>query len=337
MKARSKTALIVGISGQDGAYLAQRLLADGYTVHGTSRDREMSSFANLKRLEIFDRVTLHSVAITDFRSVLQGVSDIRPDRIFNLAAQSSVSLSFAQPIETIESIMIGTVNILEAVRFLKIDTRLFHAASGDCFGNTAAGPANETTPFHPRSPYAVGKAAAFWAVANYREAYGLAACSGLLFNHESPLRPPRFVTQKIVHGAIDVAEKRAEKLRLGNLDIGRDWGWSPEYVDAMVRMVELPAPEDLVIATGEMHTVREFADAAFRYFGLDWRDHVESDPALLRPLDITVSVGDAARADQVMGWSAMIKFSRLVQKLIEAEMEHRRQQRASYSRAGPIS
>ena len=323
MNGRPKTALIFGISGQDGAYLAQRLLADGYTVHGTSRDREMSSFGNLKRLEIFDRVSLHSVAVTDFRSVLQAVSDIRPDRIFNLAAQSSVGLSFAQPIETIESIMIGTVNILEAVKFLKYDTRLFHAASGDCFGNTAAGPARETTAFHPRSPYAVGKAAAFWAVANYREAYGLTACSGILFNHESPLRPARFVTQKIVHGAIDIAEKRAEKLRLGNLDIARDWGWSPEYVEAMVRMVELPVPEDLVIATGEMHTIGQFADVAFRYFGLDWQDYVESDTTLLRPLDIKVSAGNSARAEQVIGWRAQVRFEQMIHNLIEAELRRR--------------
>jgi len=275
-------------------------------------------------LGVLDKVRVHSVAITDFRSVLQAIADIQQDRIFNLAAQSSVGLSFAQPIETIESIMVGTINILEALRFLKLETRLFHAASGDCFGNTAEGPATEATPFHPRSPYAVGKAAAFWAVANYREAYGLAACSGLFFNHESPLRPPRFVTQKIVHGAIDIAEKRAERLQLGNLDIARDWGWSPEYVDAMVRMVELPVPEDLVIATGEMHTVRQFADLAFRYFGLNWQDHVETDASLLRPLDIKVSVGNSARAEKVIGWRATVKLPQLIPKLIEAEMARRR-------------
>ena len=169
MKARTKTALIFGISGQDGAYLAQLLLARGYTVHGTSRDREISTFDNLRHLGIHDTVALHSVAITDFRSVLQVLADVCPDRVFNLAAQSSVGLSFTQPIETIESIMLGTMNVLEAVRFLRSDTRLFHAASGECFGNTSAGPATESTPFHPRSPYAVGKAAAFWAVANYPE------------------------------------------------------------------------------------------------------------------------------------------------------------------------
>jgi GDPmannose 4,6-dehydratase len=326
MTGQAKTALIFGISGQDGAYLAKLLLAQRYTVHGTSRDREMSNFENLKRLEIIDKVGLHSVAITDFRSVLQAISDIRPDYIFNLAAQSSVGLSFGQPIETLESIMAGTMNILEAVRFLKYEPRLFHAASGECFGNTTPGPATETTPFHPRSPYAVGKAAAFWAVANYRDAYGLFACSGLLFNHESPLRPARFVTQKIVRAAVDIAEKRADELRLGNLDIRRDWGWSPEYVEAMVLMLEMDAAEDLVIATGEMHSVREFADAAFSYFNLDWQDYVQTDAGLLRPSDISVSIGTAARAEQLIGWRATIKFSQVVQKLIEGELERRGKQ-----------
>jgi GDPmannose 4,6-dehydratase len=323
MTAQTKTALIFGVSGQDGAYLAQLLLANGYTVHGTSRDREMASFANLKQLGICDAVALHSVAVTDFRSVLQVLSDVRPDRIFNLAAQSSVGLSFGQPIETIESIMIGTMNILEAIRFLRHDTKLFHAASSECFGNTSAGPATESTPFRPRSPYAVGKAAAFWAVANYREAYGLFACSGLLFNHESPLRPGRFVTQKIVRAAADIAEKRYDKVRLGNLDISRDWGWSPEYVGAMVRMLDLDAPEDLVIATGEMHAIREFAQAAFAYFGLDWHAHVESDPTLFRPSDITVSVGCSARAEKAIGWRPAVRFTQVVEKLIEAELAHR--------------
>lgn len=326
MRAEAKAALIFGISGQDGAYLARLLLERGYAVHGTSRDREMSSFENLRRLDILERVKLHSVAVTDFRSVLQVIADVRPDEIFNLAAQSSVGLSFGQPIETIESIMIGTVNILEAIRFLKYEPRLFHAASGECFGNTLDGPANEETPFHPRSPYAVGKAAAFWAVANYREAYGLFACSGLLFNHESPLRPARFVTQKIVRAAVDIAEKRAEKLLLGELDICRDWGWSPEYVDAMVRMVEAAAPQDLVIATGETHSIREFVEAAFSHVGLDWRKHVEKDARLLRPSDISVSVGTAGRAAQVIGWRAETKFPALVHRLMDAELERRRDQ-----------
>lgn len=322
-QSRTKTALIFGISGQDGAYLAKALTDTGYHVHGTSRDREMSSFENLKRLGILGTVGLHSAAVTDFRSVIQVLADVRPDRIFNLAAQSSVGLSFHQPIETIESIMIGTVNILEAIRFLKYDARLFHAASSECFGNTDTGPANEATPFHPRSPYAVGKAAAFWAVANYREAYGLFACSGLLFNHESPLRPARFVTQKIIRTAIDIAEHRCEQLRLGNLDVGRDWGWSPEYVIAMRRMLDLDAPEDLVIATGEMHTIKEFAALAFDYFGLDWTKHVETDATLLRPSDITASVGNPARAERRIGWRATVKFPQLIAKLIEGELERR--------------
>src|ERR1700719_3409387 len=228
MKPRQGTALILGASGQDGAYLAELLVRRGLDVHGTSRDKEVSGYAGLRRLGIYDRVTLHSVVLSDFRSVVTVLNNVRPALIFNLAAQSSVGLSFEQPVETIDSIMHGTINVMEAMRFLGLEARFYNACSSECFGNTSPeSPANETTPFRPRSPYAVGKAASFWAVANYREAYGLFACSGLLFNHESPFRPTRYVTQKIVRGAMDVAEKRSETVRLGNLDISRDWGWSP--------------------------------------------------------------------------------------------------------------
>src|ERR1043166_5663864 len=213
MKPRANTALILGASGQDGAYLAKLLLERGLKVHGTSRDKEISSFANLHALGIFDAMTLHSAVLSDFRSVLEVVNAVQPAYIFNLAAQSSVGLSFAQPVETIDSIMHGTINVMEAMRFLGLEARYYNACSSECFGNTSPeAPANETTPFRPRSPYAVGKAASFWAVANYREAYGLFACSGLLFNHESPFRPTRYVTQKIVRGAMDVATGRARTI-----------------------------------------------------------------------------------------------------------------------------
>lgn len=323
MTAAPRTALIFGISGQDGSWLAHLLLEKGYTVHGTSRDREASSFGNLRRLGLYERVHLHSAVLTDFRSVVQVVSGTRPDEIYNLAGQSSVGLSFEQPVETLSSLALGTVNILEAIRFLGIGARFYNASSSECFGNTSAGPADESHPFHPRSPYGVGKAAAFWAVANYRESYNLFACSGLLFNHESPLRPARYVTQKIVRGVLDIAQGKAERLRLGQLSVERDWGWAPEYVDAMWRMLNHDTPEDFVIATGEVHSLEEFVAAAFAHVGLDWRRHVEIDPALMRPSDITRSVGNPAKAKRLLGWEAQTRMPELVTRLIAAEEQLR--------------
>src|SRR5215469_12593989 len=227
-----KKALVTGISGQDGAYLAQLLLEKGYQVWGTSRDAQISSFKNLDRLKIREHVRLASVALNDFRRVIQVLFKAEPDEIYNLAGQSSVSLSFEQPVETQESIYIGTLNLLEAIRFAGKGIKLYNASSSECFGDLDGKPATEETAFRPRSPYAVAKAAAFWQVANYREAYGILACSGILFNHESPLRPERFVTQKIVRAACRIAGGAKEKLSLGNIDIQRDWGWAPEYVEA---------------------------------------------------------------------------------------------------------
>ena len=319
-----KTALIFGVSGQDGAYLAQLLLDKGYQVHGTSRDREMAGFANLRRLAILDRVALHSAVLTDFRSVVEVIARIRPAEIYNLAGQSSVGLSFEQPVETLNGSIGGTLNILEAIRFLKLNTRFYNAASSECFGNTGDRPADETTLFHPRSPYGVGKAAAFWAVANYREAYGLFACSGILFNHESPLRPARYVTQKVVRGAADIAERKTDRLTLGALDIARDWGWAPEYVDAMHRMLAHPEPEDFVIATGETHRLEAFVAEVFARFGLDWRLHVDTDNALLRPSDISRSVGNPGKARRLLGWEAQTRMAEMVTRLVEAERRRRR-------------
>ncbi|WP_431857287.1 GDP-mannose 4,6-dehydratase [Azospirillum sp.] len=324
MKAAEKTALIFGISGQDGSWLAQLLLERGYAVHGTSRDREASSFSNLKRLRLFDRVRLHSAVPADFRSVAQVLKEVRPSEVYNLSAQSSVGLSFDQPVETLDSIIHGTVHILEAIRFLDLDTRFYNASSSECFGNTANGPADEQHPFHPRSPYGVAKAAAYWAVANYRESYNLFACSGILFNHESPLRPARYVTQKIVRGAADIAERRTDVLHLGHLGVARDWGWAPEYADAMWRMLNHDRPEDFVIATGDVHTLEDFVARVFAWFGLDWRRHVETDPNLLRPSDITYSVGNPDKAKRLLGWQAETRIPGLVSKLLESEMERRR-------------
>jgi GDPmannose 4,6-dehydratase len=326
MKPRADTALILGVSGQDGAYVAELLAKRGLKVHGTSRDKEISSFANLRALGIYDSMTLHSAVVSDFRSVLEVLKAVQPQYIFNLAAQSSVGLSFEQPVETIDSIMHGTINVMEAMRFLDLEARFYNAASSECFGNTGRdSPANEDTPFRPRSPYAVGKAAAFWAVANYREAYGLFACSGLLFNHESPLRPIRYVTQKIVRGAIDIATGRARTLELGSLSLARDWGWAPEFADAMVRMLDFAAPEDFVVATGETNTLEDFVAATFACFKLDWREHVVRNDAFLRPTDIAYSSGDPGKAERLLGWKATKKMRDVIGLLVEAEQNRRRQ------------
>lgn len=314
----SKTALICGISGQDGAYLAQLLLAQGYRVVGASRDAQMSGFRNLAALEIRDRIELVSMAPNDFRSVLQVLARFKPHEIYNLAGQSSVGLSFEQPVETLESISIGTLNLLECIRFLDAGIRLYNAGSSECFGETGNSPANENTPFRPRSPYAVAKAAAFWEVANYREAYGLFACSGILFNHESPLRPERFVTQKIIRAACRIAEGSSERLKLGKLDIQRDWGWAPEYVEAMWRMLQRDTPEDFVIATGATHPLADFVAAAFAALELDWREYVDSDPTLFRPTDIMVSRADPALAFARMSWQAATAMDGVVRKMVDA-------------------
>ncbi|MEH2361350.1 GDP-mannose 4,6-dehydratase [Nostoc sp.] len=314
-----KKALICGISGQDGAYLAQLLLNQGYSICGTSRDAQISSFRNLVYLAIRDQVKLESMALNDFRSVLQVLTKIQPDEIYNLAGQSSVGLSFEQPVETLESITTGTLNLLEAIRFLGVPIKLYNAGSSECFGDTGQTAADETTPFRPRSPYAVAKAAAFWEVANYREAYGLFACSGILFNHESPLRPERFVTQKIVAAACRIAQGSTEQLYLGNMQIQRDWGWAPEYVEAMYLMLQQSQPDDYVIATGESSSLEEFVAAAFASVNLDWRHHVVIDNSLLRPTDLAVGRGNPVKAKEKLGWQAKYKMKQVVQMMVEAK------------------
>ncbi|MDD2882207.1 MAG: GDP-mannose 4,6-dehydratase [Rhodoferax sp.] len=313
------TALICGISGQDGAYLAKLLLDRGYRVVGTSRDAQVSSFANLTRIGIRDRVELASMASNDFRSVVQMLARYEPQELYHLAGQSSVGLSFEQPVETLESISLSTLNLLESIRFLGCKTRFYSAGSSECFGDNGDLPADESTPFRPRSPYAVAKAAAFWQVANYREAYGLFACSGILFNHESPLRPERFVTQKIVRAACRIAAGSNERLQLGNLDIYRDWGWAPEYVDAMARMLAQDTPHDFVIATGETHALKDFVSEAFAALDLDWLEHVVSDPTLMRPTDMRFSRANPALAAEKLDWRADKRMSDVVRAMVAAE------------------
>lgn len=314
-----KKALITGITGQDGAYLARLLLDKGYQVYGTARDAQMASLSNLERLGIHKQVSLLSMAPNDFRSVLHALTKAEPDEVYNLAGQSSVGLSFEQPVETLESISHGTLNLLEVIRFLQQPIRFYNAGSSECFGDTAGKPANEETPFHPRSPYAVAKAAAHWTVANYREAYNLFACTGFLFNHESPLRPVRFVTRKIISTACRIAAGSNERLSLGNISIARDWGYAAEYVDAMWRMLQLPEPEDFVIATGTTHTLEQFVEDTYRQLGLDWREHVTTDPGLLRPSEIMVSKGNPQKARKILGWQAQTSMHGVIKLMINAE------------------
>lgn len=314
-----KKALICGISGQDGSYLANLLLEKGYDVYGTSRDAQTSSFSNLVKLCISHRVKLLSMAVTDFRSVLQTLKKVQPDEVYNLAGQSSVGLSFEQPVDTMESITIGTLNLLEAIRFTEKPIRFYNAGSSECFGDTGRNRADETTPFRPRSPYAVAQAAAFWEVANYREAYNLFACTGILFNHESPLRPERFVTKKIVASACRIAVGNSEKLYLGNISIERDWGWAPEYVEAMWLMLQQEQSDDFVIATGETRKLEDFVKIAFELVGLDWRNHVVIDPNLLRPTDLLSGQANTCKALEKLGWHAKHKMDDVVRLMIEVE------------------
>jgi len=315
----SKKALIIGITGQDGAYLAQHLLAKGYAVTGSSRDVMASSFSNLNTLGIREQVKLISVSINDFRSVLNAIQSCDPDEIYNLAGQTSVGLSFEQPVEAIESIAIGTLNILEVIRVLGKSVRFYNAGSSECFGDTGTTPATENTPFAPRSPYAVAKSTAKWLINSYRESYGLYACTGILFNHESPLRPERFVTQKIVVAASKIKAGLMQKIQLGNLNICRDWGWAPEYVEAMWLMMQQKEPGDFVIATGRMESLTYFGAKAFEYFDLDWQKYVEINPSFFRPNEIQYSVGNPQRAIELLKWSKPTDIDGVIQKMCAAQ------------------
>ena len=314
-------ALIIGISGQDGTYLADLLLRKGYTVIGTSRDAATSSFSSLTRLGLAKQISFESMATHDFRSVLHLLRKVEPDEIYNLSGQSSVGLSFNQPVETLDSIIAGTLNILESIRFLGKPVRFYNAGSGECYGDTDSSGAVEESPFKPRSPYAVAKATAYWLVANYREAYGLHATTGVLFNHESPIRPQRFVTRKIVATACRIAKGSAEKLTLGNLQIRRDWGWAPEYVDAMWRMLQCDQAHDFIIATGESNSLEDFVKESFAQLNLDWRDHTVASEALHRPTDISEGKGNASKAERLLGWKAEAHMKEVIAKMVEAESD----------------
>jgi GDPmannose 4,6-dehydratase len=321
VKMAKKTALICGVSGQDGAYLAKLLLGKGYEVWGTSRDAEGQSFQNLRRLGIHNDIRLISMLPGEFRSVCKAIERCRPTEIYYLAGQSSVGLSFEQPTETIQSVAIGILNVLESCRMVDDTIRIYHSGSSECFGDTDGSAANEMTPLHPQSPYAIAKATGFWLVSNYRAAYGLFACTGILFNHESPLRPERFVTQKIVSAARRIAEGSIETLYLGTLDIARDWGWAPEYVEAMWKMLQQPQADDFVIATGNTHTLEEFIEQAFAELGLNWREHVKRSDDLMRPTDLKISRADPSKAKRVLGWQPKTDMSGIIKGMLEQRFD----------------
>lgn len=315
-----KTALICGISGQDGALLARFLLNKGYRVVGTSRDAQGNSFSNLARLGITDQVLCISMNSQDFRSVLLALERSEANEVYFLSGQSSVGLSFEEPAETIESIMLGTLNMLEACRMLQREIRQYYAGSIECYGETNGIAVDETTAFSPRSPYGVAKASAVWLVNNYREAYGLHACTGILSNHESALRATRFVTQKIVQGAKKIADGSKDSLELGRLDVHRDWGWAPEFVKAMWLTLQQDSPDNYLISTGQTRSLEDFVSTAFSLVGLNWHEHVVQSQKYFRPTDIMTSYTDPSKAQKNLGWKAETMMEGVVQRMMQGDL-----------------
>jgi len=324
-----KKALITGVTGQDGAYLSRVLLEKGYKVYGTVRDWITLRSRNLKLVGIENRLDLIPTDLLDLSNVIRLVERIKPDEIYNLASQSSVGLSFEQPIGTVEFNIMSTMNLLEAIRILPFKAKFYQASSSEMYGKASELPVTEKTAMHPVSPYAVSKAASHWMTVNYREAYGLFCCCGILFNHESVLRAEHFVTKKIISAATRISGGSRETLKLGNIEIKRDWGFAPEYVKAMWLMLQQDEPDDYVIATGEAHSLREFIELAFSYAGLDWKKHVTIDEALYRPSEIDVIQGNPAKAKAKMGWEYNLPFEKLIKLLIEEETKHG-------SKTGPV-
>ena len=314
---KNKTALIFGISGQDGAYLSQLLINKGYIVWGTSRDAKKSKFTNLESLGIDKKINLVTILDDDFQKLLNLISKSLPDEIYYLAGQSSVGLSFQEPKETIYSNVLGILNVLEVCRLIDKEIRVYYAGSSECFGDTGDLPATEDTPFHPQSPYAVSKTSAFWLVDNYRNAYNLFICFGILFNHESPFRSQKFVTQKIISTARRISQGSRDKLELGRLDISRDWGWAPEYVEAMWLMLQQDIPEDFVIATGETNSLEQFVEETFNQLSLNWQNYIEINEEFIRPYEITMSRADPSKAMQKLNWKAKYKMREVIKMMLK--------------------
>jgi GDPmannose 4,6-dehydratase len=315
----NKKAMIYGVTGQDGSYLARLLIDKGYEVWGISRGGKHSSSSNLEKLGVDTKIHHINISTDDFKQLTNLINKVLPDEIYYLAGQSSVGLSFLIPKETISSNVLGILNILEVCRLISKKIRIYYAGSSECFGDTSGVPATEETSFHPQSPYAVSKTSAFWLVDNYRTAYDLFICYGILFNHESPLRPKKFVTQKIISTAKQISNGSSKKLELGRLDISRDWGWAPEYVEAMWLMLQQETPEDFIIATGETNTLKDFVAEVFKQLQLDWQKHVVISQELIRPLEITVSRANPSKALKKLRWKAKYKMADVVQMLLEEQ------------------
>jgi GDPmannose 4,6-dehydratase len=314
-----KTALITGVTGQDGSYLAELLLDKGYEVVGVVRRTSHDSYERIGHL--LDRLHVVAADLLDQHSLTSVIRDARPAEVYNLAAQSFVPTSWTQPVLTGEFTALGVTRILEAVRLAHPEARFYQASSSEMFGRVQESPQKETTPFYPRSPYGVAKVYGHWITVNYRESYGLFAVSGILFNHESPRRGLEFVTRKVTHAVARIVRGQAKELRLGNLDAKRDWGYAGDYVDAMWRMLQQPTPEDFVIGTGTAHSVRELCQVAFAHAGLDWQKFVTVDPALVRPAEVEHLLADPAKARRVLGWQPAVSFEQLVKKMVDADLE----------------
>jgi len=321
-----RKALITGITGQDGSYLAELLLSKGYEVHGLIR--RSSSFSTGRIDHLYrdphlgeSHLHLHYGDLSDSSSLIHTLNRVRPDEVYNLGAQSHVKVSFEMPEFTADATGMGNLRLLEAIRCADWPMRFYQAGSSEMFGNVAETPQRETTPFYPRSPYGVSKVFAHWMTVQYREAHGIFAANGILFNHESPRRGPTFVTRKVTRGIAAILAGREKKLYLGNLEARRDWGYAAEYVEAMWLMLQAPTPDDYVVATGEMHTVGEFVESAFSLVGLDWRDFVVIDPAYFRPTEVDELCGDASKAAEKLGWRPRVRFAELVRMMVEADLK----------------
>ena len=322
----NKKALILGISGQDGSYLARLLHKKKYIVHGTSRNASSNSFRNLKQFKIYDDIWFHTVNPTDKQSVINTIKKIKPREIYNLSGQSSVSNSFLDPQETFNSITQASLNILEAIKLLNLDCKFYNAGSSECFGDTGDTPSNETTRFNPCSPYGVAKSSAFWLTKNYRDTHNIFACSGILFNHESPLRPENFVTRKIIRAAVKIYLGKKNKLILGDLSIKRDWGWAPDYVEAMWLILQIDKPEDFVISTGILSSLEFFVENVFSFLNLNWKNHTEINKDLFRPSELKSSVGDARKAKKLLKWEAKNKIKDVIVKMVNFEIKQNENQ-----------
>lgn len=314
-----KTALITGITGQDGSYLAEFLLELGYHVVGMVRRTSTINFDRIKHIQ--EQIDIVQGDLLDQSSLMEIIREYRPDEVYNLAAQSFVPTSFSQPVLTGEFTALGVTRLLEAIRHVKPDTRFYQASSSEMFGKVVEVPQRETTPFHPRSPYGVAKVYGHWITVNYRESYGLFACSGILFNHESPRRGLEFVTHKVTHAAARIKLGLQRELRLGNLDARRDWGYAGDYVRGMWMMLQHDQPDDYVLATGETHSVRELCEVAFGYLGLNWEDYVVVDPKHYRPAEVDLLIGDASKAGRVLGWEPQVNFEQLVRMMVDADLQ----------------